>query len=202
MMSMTEAPRRHRSPRLDAVTALAALMVVTGCAQNAPQLVREAELNDAVPTWVPEAELQDAVDCRSEPSWLIPDEGEPPADPSIPAPGRVPVGFDATAAVRCSLEFDLAPVGEPGDVFWRVERFEGDLGPLLDALAASDDGPPPGELLCAADMEFVPALWLEARAGGFLPVHYPRNACGKTKPAVRTALDGLQVTMERILVAR
>jgi hypothetical protein len=161
-------------------------------------------LDDAAPTWLPEAVLHDAVDCRSEPSSWVPDTDEPTADSSIPVPGRLPVGFDATAAVRCSLEFDLAPVGGPdAEVFWRVERFQGDLGPLLNALAISDDGRPSGEFLCTADMEFVPALWLEARAGGFAPVHYPRDACGKTKPAVRNSLNALQVTtVKRMLVER
>jgi hypothetical protein len=117
------------------------------------------------------------------------------ADPAIPAPGRVPEGFEASAAIRCSIDFgELARVGEATEVLWKIERFEGDLGPLLDALAASDDVPPEG-LMCTADMEMVPALWLQARTGGFIPVHYPRDGCGKTKPAVRDALDGLQVTM-------
>ncbi|WP_157157614.1 MULTISPECIES: hypothetical protein [unclassified Diaminobutyricimonas] len=183
-MSRTGAPRRRTG--LAAVAAVAGL-VVSGCAQNAPLL--------------PEAELHDAIDCRSEPTSLIPNVGEPRVDPSIPVPGRVPAGFEATtAAVRCSLTFSkLGPVGGAGaDIFWRVERFEGDLGPLLTALAASDDVPPDG-LVCSLDMEVVPALWLETRAGGLAPVRYPRDGCGKTKPAVRNALDGLQVTMvERI----
>ena len=180
LMSMPGASRRHRG--LATIAALAALVVISGCAQNVPPVV-------------PEAELHDAVDCRSEPTWLIPDTEEPTADPSIPVPGRVPARLEATAAVRCSLDFELAPVGGPGgDVFWRVERFEGDLGPLLDALAAPDDLPQDG-LVCSADMEFVPALWLEARAGGFVPVRYPGDGCGKTKPAVQNALNGLRIVM-------
>jgi hypothetical protein len=93
----------------------------------------------------------------------------------------------------------LAPEGGLGaDGFWSVERFEGDLGPLLDALAEADDVRP-NELNCLADMELVPALWLEARAGGFVPVHYPRDACGKTKPAVLDALSSLHVaSVERL----
>jgi hypothetical protein len=45
--------------------------------------------------------------------------------------------------------------------------------------------------------------WLEASAGGFAPVHYPRNACDKTKPAVENALSALQATaVERIALER
>jgi hypothetical protein len=172
---------------------------ISGCTQNAPQPVPEA---DAVRTGVPEAELHDAVDCRSEASWLMPDAEEPTTEISIPVPGRVPARFDASAAVRCSVEVDLSPVGGlGGSVVWRLERLEGDLRPLLDALAQPDDVAPDG-LACTADMEIVPALWLKARAGGFVPVHYPRDACGKTKPAVWDALNGLKVTMvERITEA-
>ena len=181
--SMTGAHGRRRGLGLGLATVAAiAALVASGCAQNAPA--------------GPEAELHEAFDCRSEPTSLLPNAEELIADSSIPVPGRVPAGFEAATAVRCSLEFgELAPVGEAGgDVYWRVERFEGDLSPLLDALAASDDVPAEG-LACSADMEMVPALWLEARAGGFVPVRYPRDGCGKTKPAVRNALNGLQVTM-------
>jgi len=189
--SKTSAFGRRRGSSLATAAAIAVLLA-SGCAQNAP-----AGPGGNAPSG-PDAEFHEAIDCRSEPSSLPPNGEEATADPSIPVPGRVPEGFEASAAVRCSVEFgELAQVGEAGDaieVHWRVERFEGDLGPLLDALAASDDLPPEG-LACTADMEMVPALWLEARAGGFVPVHYPRDGCGKTKPAVRDALDGLQVTM-------
>ncbi|RXZ71430.1 hypothetical protein [Agromyces albus] len=194
MTSMTSVRDRRRGLGF-AVLAVLAGLLVSGCAQNAPDGPGTSQPDR------PEAELQEAIDCRSEPSSLLPSAEEPTADQSIPVPGRVPEGFEASAAVRCSVEF-----GEPGEagdemeVFWLVERFEGDLGPLLEALAAADDVPPEG-LMCTADMEMVPPLWLEARSGGFVPVHYPRDGCGKTKPAVHDALDELQVTMvERLSV--
>lgn len=195
--AMTSARGRRRGLGLATVTAIAAVLA-SGCAQSTP------DGSGATESDRPEAGLHDAIDCRSEPSSLLPNMDETTADPSIPLPGSVPVGLEASAAVRCSVEFgEPAQVGEAGDeveVFWLVERFEGDLVPLLDALAASDDVPPEG-LMCTADMEMVPPLWLEARSGGFVPVHYPRDGCGKTKPAVHDALDGLQVTMvERLRV--
>jgi hypothetical protein len=175
-----------------ATVATIAALLATGCARNAPIGPGKSTPDG------PDAELHEAVDCRSEPSSLPPNAEEATADPSIPVPGRVPLGFEASAAIRCSIEFgEPMQIGEGNDameVYWRVERFEGDLGPLLDALAAPDDVPPEG-LACTADMELVPALWLEARASGFVPVHYPRDGCGKTKPAVRDALDRLRVTM-------
>ncbi|WP_168627219.1 hypothetical protein [Cryobacterium sp. BB307] len=188
-----------------AAAAMLMTLVATGCAQSAPL--------------GPEAEGHETVDCRSEPSALSPNPDGRLDDSSVAVPGRVPDGFEAVAALRCSLELTLAPApdrepvplefwsesGPPpnvetpenaagGEVVWRVERLEGDLTRLLNALAAPDDLPSAG-LACTADMEIVPALWLESRSGEFVPVHYPRNGCGKTKPAVRDALAGLQVTI-------
>lgn len=121
-------------------------------------------------------------------------------DPSIPAPGRVPAGFVASAALLCVVEWppiedvEFAPADEVElEPALRVEHLEGDLSDLLAALTEPDD-PVPTDVVCAADMELVPALWLEDSAGRVLPVHYPRDVCGKTKPAVNDALDGLVVT--------
>jgi hypothetical protein len=40
----------------------------------------------------------------------------------------------------------------------------------------------------------VPPLWLADAAGRAVHVSYPRNACGKTKPATRDALEALTLT--------
>jgi hypothetical protein len=199
---------RRRGVVLAAVGLLVTL-VASGCAQN--------------PALRPAAAAQETVDCRSEVSSLPPNAEGQADDAKIPVPGRVPDGFEAVAALRCSLDLTLAPVPDlvppplefwpegnstpelqkpenPADVniVWKVERFEGDLTGLLDALAAPDDAPP-ADRACTADMEIVQALWLEDRSGEVVPVHYPRNGCGKTKPAVRDALSILTVTnVERV----
>lgn len=167
--------RNHGSSVATAlVTGLLLVSAVSGCAQRvAPG---------------PDAEPLAAIDCRSEPSsapWF----GTTTPDPSIPVPGRVPDGFEASAALRCTM---IHVDDQPAFVA-EVERFEGDLEPLLDALAEPDDAAPPN-LACTADMEMVPALWLEGRDGMVIPVHYPRDACGKTKAGVRDALASLHVT--------
>jgi hypothetical protein len=170
--------RNHGSAGATAVvTALLVVSAVSGCAQQlAPG---------------PEVEPLSAIDCRSEPSsapWF----GSTTPDPSIPVPGRVPGGFEASAALRCT-SVHVDDVADPPELVAEVERFEGDLEPLLDALAEPDDAAPPN-LACTADMEIVPALWLEGRDGKVIPVHYPRDACGKTKAGVRDALASLHVT--------
>ena len=164
----------------------------SGCAGSGPP-------GGAAPP-VADAPIQDAVDCRSEPSSGMMLDASATPDPSIPVPGRVPAGFEASAALLCVVDWipmegaDLAPTEEGElELTAQVERLEGDLTELLAALAEPDD-PAPTNVMCTADLEIVPALWLEDSAGRVMPVHYPRNVCGKTKPAVRDALDGLEVT--------
>ena len=200
MPTTTSPLRRH--PRAFAVAAgLAGLIALaaSGCASNAPSGPSEptAPSTPVVPIAEPVAE----IDCRTEGTWMLPDALATP-DPSIPVPGRVPDGFEPVAALRCTplvpgaegIEAG-APVDDtdPTAVVARVERFEGDLDPLITALAEPDD-PVPTDQMCTADMELVAPLWLEDADGLLIPVHYPRDACGKTKPAVHDALAGLEVT--------
>jgi hypothetical protein len=170
--------RNHGTARATAVViGLLLVSAVSGCAQHrAPG---------------PDAEPLAEIDCRSEPSsvaWI----GSPSPDPSIPVPGRVPDGFEASAALRCTI-IHVDGVDGLSEMVAEVERFEGDLGRLLDALAEPDDATPPN-LACTADMEIVPALWLEGTDGLVIPVHYPRDACGKTKAGTHDALASLRVT--------
>lgn len=195
-MSMTHAiaPRHPLALAVGIVLAAFIALGSSGCATN------QAGPGPSEP---PVAEPATAVDCRTEGSWMLPDAPATP-DPAIPVPGRVPDGFEAAAALRCTLtwptegaagadEVDQAPV-DPVDagVVAQVERLEGDLTPLLAALAEPDD-PVPTDIVCTADLELVAPLWLEGVDGSLIPVHYPRDACGKTKAAVHDALAGLEV---------
>jgi len=174
---------RRRHPLVLAVgTAVAGLILLaaSGCVTNllAPR-----------PDGPPVAEPSAAIDCRTEGTWMLPDASPTPG-PAIPVPGRVPDGFQAEAALRCDV---TGPIGSAeAEVVARVERLEGDLAPLLAALDEPDD-PVPSDVVCTADLELVPPLWLEGADGVLIPVHYPRDACGKTKPAVHEALAGLDV---------
>ena len=192
----TTTPLRRRHPLAFAMAAgLAGLLALaaSGCASNAPG-APDAPDAPGGPVAEPVAE----IDCRTEGTWMLPDELATP-DPAIPVPGRVPDGFEPAAALRCtSLTPGIegtAPVDDtpPGEVVVQVERFEGDLSPLVAALAEPDDAIP-ADVVCTADMELVPPLWLEDVDGRLIPVHYPRNACGKTKPGVHEALDALELT--------
>ena len=203
MPTTTSPLRRH--PRAFAVAVgLAGLIALaaSGCASNAPSGPSGPSEPAAIDPTVPIAEPVAEIDCRTEGTWMLPDAPATP-DPSIPVPGRVPDGFEPVAALRCTplvpgaegIEGRAAPVDDtdPTAVVARVERFEGDLDPLVTALAEPDD-PVPTDQVCTADLELVAPLWLEDADGRLIPVHYPRDACGKTKPAVHDALAGLEVT--------
>lgn len=173
------------------VAAAAAVVLATGCAQAIPPV------GEPIPE--PEAPVMSAVDCRSEPTSAMMFDGVATPDPTIPVPGRVPAGFEASAALRCVVdwgplnEVETAPDAAPSAPIVQVERVDGDLTALLAALAEPDDLTPV-DTWCTADVEIVRPLWLEDADGGVVPVHYPRNVCGKTKPAVHQALAGLAVT--------
>lgn len=173
-------------------------LCASGCAGSVPPGGSTPPDGAAPPA--ADAPIQDAVDCRSEPSSAMMFDPSATPDPSIPVPGRVPADFEASAALLCVVdwpameEVDLPPTGKGElELTVQVERLEGDLTELLAALAEPDDAVPT-DVMCTADLEIVPALWLEDSADRVVPVHYPRDVCGKTKPAVHDALDDLEVT--------
>jgi len=138
-------------------------------------------------THVPDASVQDAATCPT------PDDGSgtPSADAALPRAGRVPDRFVAVAVVECPVNVTVSDADGLWSAVERV-RYTGDLTELLAALAEPDDRPP-ANLACAAIAELVPPLWLVAADGHAVLVHWPVDACGKTKGGVRAALKNLTV---------
>lgn len=164
---------------LTGAAAAAVVLAISGCGMLGIPVGQERG---------PDAEPAPAVDCLSEPTsrmtWDPMATGNPAPHPE---PGRVPDEFEAAAVLLCSLPIP-SPEGLVDTV--TITRLEGDLGPLLHALDAPDDVPGPNQA-CTADMEFVRSLWLEEEDGTLIPVHWPRNVCGKTKPPTGEALERL-----------
>jgi hypothetical protein len=111
--------------------------------------------------------------------------------PDAPSPGAVPAHFNPVAVYVCDL---TGSVEDEEGIFsvTTEERLEGDLEPLIRAFAEPSDPAPPF-LLCTADAEIVPELWLTDAAGRAMRPAWPRNACGKTKGGVREVLADLTV---------
>ena len=161
-------------------TATGVMLALSGCGMPGIPIGHERGA-DAAPA--------SSIDCLSEPSsrWLEdPQATEAPV--LHPLPGRVPDRFEPAAALLCELP---SPPADARDATVAVTRFDGDLGALLEALDAPDDVAGPGQM-CTADMQLVPSLWLEADDGTLIPVHWPRDACGKTKPDADEELEKLK----------
>lgn len=105
--------------------------------------------------------------------------------------GLVPTGFEAVAVLRC----DPHASQQDGDELWSgvlLERLEGELEPVLTALAMPSDPRSPGP--CPAVAYLSPELWIEGRDGNVVRVAVPADGCGAPKQVgLETALDALTV---------
>jgi hypothetical protein len=163
------------------VAALLAVVTLTACGQlpgDGSQPPREP------------ADWADAVDCTAADPLVEPEEQ---ADAPALAAGGVPEGFVPVEAVRCDT-FMMATLEDEEGLWSAVteERLAGNIDALVDALAEPSD-PPRANQACTADMELVPDLWLVDAQGQAMRAAWPTNSCGKTKPGVREALDGMDV---------
>ncbi|MBB2976485.1 hypothetical protein FHX49_002060 [Microbacterium endophyticum] len=107
-------------------------------------------------------------------------------------PGLVPPDFTAAAVLRC----DPDATWEDTDGTWtgaRLERLEGDLGPVLAALATPSD--PRSLGACSAVGYVFPELWVEDVGGNVVRVAIPTTGCGAPKDVgLDSALNALTVT--------
>lgn len=108
--------------------------------------------------------------------------------------GLVPAGFTAVAVLRC----DPFASHEDSSGTWSgalLERREGDLGPVLAALAQPSDPHSIGP--CPAIAYIVPELWIEAADGTVIRVAIPTDGCGAPKPVgLDEAIESLDVAEE------
>ncbi|HEY0258793.1 MAG TPA: hypothetical protein VGC18_02975 [Lacisediminihabitans sp.] len=155
------------------VLATVLLASLTGCGGSRPDRYR------------PDAQIVDGVGClATDEPW------SGGTSPPSPRPGRVPEGFVPVAVYRCNLGGIIGPQGviSPST----VDRLEGDLDPLLKALAQPDDPEWPGP--CSAIGIVAPPLWLIDARGRAVQVVYPQDGCGLPKVGpVSTALQRLTV---------
>ena len=108
--------------------------------------------------------------------------------------GLVPQGFEAVAVLRC----DPYASQQERDEVWSgalLERLEGELEPVLAALAMPSDPRSLGP--CPAVAFLSPELWLEGLDGKVVRVAVPADGCGAPKQVgLETALDALAVVDE------
>ncbi|WEK60061.1 MAG: hypothetical protein P0Y60_12015 [Candidatus Microbacterium colombiense] len=108
--------------------------------------------------------------------------------------GLVPDGFEAVAVLRC----DPYASRDDEDGTWSgvtLERLEGDLEPVLSALAVPSDPLSPGP--CPAIGYLIPELWIEGTDGTVVRVDIPTDGCAAPKSVgLDAALDALTTVEE------
>ncbi|GAB3944072.1 hypothetical protein [Micromonospora vulcania] len=180
--------RMHARGTVLAVTLLAVGLSGCGGPVGGPAVVDESGPAQIVDKWTSCAEAApQAGGVLSVPrtNGLAP-SGD---DPTI---GRIDPAFTPVAAVLCGREIRRPPGG--GQEETATERRAEEVGALVAALRLPNQPPPGGEFACTADMVVPPWLALLDERGRWLRPYLPRDACGKPRPEVRAALDGLRLT--------
>ncbi|CCH20901.1 hypothetical protein [Micromonospora lupini] len=109
-----------------------------------------------------------------------------------PKIGRIAPAFVPVAAVLCGRE--VRPGAGGGREQVATERRADEIGALVAALRLSDQVRGRGEVACTADLVIPPWLALLDDQGRWLRPYVPTDVCGKPRPEVRAALDGLRLT--------
>jgi hypothetical protein len=143
----------------------------------------------------PPAQIATAADCLA--PQVITDLGlradaralSATSHPDVPAPGSVPAGFEAVEVVECVTGERLTDAQGVWDAI-TVRHLEGDLGPLLAALAAPHETST-GDQLCPATDVATFQLWLVDALGRAVRPAPPVDVCGAPRPAVRQAVAAL-----------
>jgi hypothetical protein len=133
-----------------------------------------------------------AVECRLDLTLLPPEA----------APRWAPLDPDGAVDLGDALDGPTPPSADaaPEPVVVRVVEMtrEGDLGPLLRALALPSAVPRPGQP-CPAMAELGPELFLVDEDGRAVRVAWPRDVCGFRLRDAPLALEDVPVVAERLL---
>ncbi|PVU82376.1 hypothetical protein DDP54_04475 [Cellulomonas sp. WB94] len=161
---------------------VAAVTLLAGCATGTSPNASPATIASAADCLAPQV-INDL--------GLRPDARELSATshPDVPEPGAVPVGFEPVGVVECRAGERLTDAQGVWDAI-TVRHLEGDLAPLLAALAA----PRPtssGDQLCPASDAAASELWLVDALGRAVRPAPPVDACGAPTAGVRTAVAAL-----------
>lgn len=166
----------------------------------------------------PVAEIADAgADCRgSDVVGSLMPGARPNDERPSPAAGRIPPDFQPVSVVECVLigstpSTDGSSRAEPGTSGQQTtdglrETFaidlvilEGDLAPLIEALARPSE--PPSDGPCPAIADIVPEIFLVDDAGRAIRPLWPADSCGHALEGTSDALRQLDaVSSHRLTV--
>jgi hypothetical protein len=164
------------------VTVAAAMTLLAGCSADTSPTPSPARVATAADCLAPQVitDLGLRADAR---------ELSATAHPDVPDPGSVPAGFAPVGVVECVTGERLTDAQGVWDAI-TVRRLEGDLGPLLAALAGPHETSTRGQLCPASDVATF-QLWLVDALGRAVRPAPPVDACGAPTTAVRTAVAAL-----------
>jgi len=164
------------------VTVVAAVTLLAGCAPDTSPNASPATIASAADCLAPQviADLGLRADAR---------ELSATSHPDVPGPGAVPAGFEPVGVVECRGGERLTDAQGVWDAV-TVRHLEGDLAPLLAALAVPRQTTTSDQLCPATD---APAseLWLVDALGRAVRPSLPVDACGAPTAGVRAAVAAL-----------
>jgi hypothetical protein len=173
---------RGRTAVLLVFVVVAAMTLLVGCSADTSPAPSPAQIATAADCLAPQVitDLGLRADAR---------ELSATSHPDVPAPGSVPAGFAAVEVVECVTGERLTDAQGVWDAI-TVRHLEGDLGPLLAALAAPHETST-GDQLCPASDVATFQLWLVDALGRAVRPAPPVDVCGGPTPAVRGAVAAL-----------
>lgn len=115
-----------------------------------------------------------------------------PTHPDVPEAGAVPEGFVPVGVLACESGERLTDAAGIWDAV-TARRLEGDLEPLLAALAEDAD-PSPAKQTCTAPPQVTVQLWIVDALGRGVRALVPVDGCGVPRQAVTSALAELEET--------
>ena len=173
---------RGRTAVLLVPVVVAAMTLLVGCSADTSPAPSPAQIATAADCLAPQVitDLGLRADAR---------ELSATSHPDVPAPGSVPASFEAVGVVECVTGERLTDAQGVWDAI-TVRHLEGDLGPLLAALAAPHETST-GDQLCPASDVATFQLWLVDALGRAVRPAPPVDVCGGPTPAVRQAVAAL-----------
>ncbi|HEX5332487.1 MAG TPA: hypothetical protein VFW79_07575 [Cellulomonas sp.] len=176
-------------------TVAAAVTLLVGCSSDTSPIPSPATIASAADCLAPQviADLGLRADAR---------ELSATSHPDVPDPGAVPAGFEPVSVVECTTGERLTDAQGVWDAI-TVRHLEGDLAPLLAALAAPRSTST-GDQLCPATDVAASELWLVDALGRAVRPAPPVDACGAPMAGVRAAVAALaeiEVTHYRVHLA-
>lgn len=173
---------RGRTVVLRGSAAVTFMALLAGCSADTSSALSPAQIATAADCLAPQviADLGLRADAR---------ELSATSHPDVPAAGSVPPGFEPVGVVECVTGERLTDAQGVWDAI-TVRHLEGDLDPLLAALA-EPQVTPRGDQLCPASDVAASELWLVDALGRAVRPEPPVDACGSPTQGVQQAVAAL-----------